>query len=607
MHRRHFLQAGSGLAAFLLAGRPAAAAVAATPADAQLHALIDRIAWGGFRINPTELTSLGLDTGANAWARSRLTGPSRARTLATWSHMEAAVAALDAFDLAALGETGKVQAEILRYHLSSALGSRRFGLEHVASPYVLTQQDGLAISIPDFLDTLHPIGTAADAEAYLSRLAAYGHALDDESEWQRAEAARGFVAPAWSLRKAAGQRRGMLAGAAGQSTLVRSLVRRTGEKGIAGDWEARAANIVTDLVNPALARQVALLDRLATRTPAGDGIWRVPDGAELYAAQLAFYTTTDLSADAIHRTGVEQVAEITGQLDTLLKEAGLTRGRVGERLDALNNRPDQVFEDSAAGRAALLRFLEERVAKSWEQIRPAFTLVPEQEVEVRRVPPEIEQGASLGYYQPASTDGSRPGAFYINLYDVKDWPRYTLPALIYHEAMPGHHLQTAISVSNEDLPLYLRNQYIGAYSEGWALYTEMVADELGMYEGIERAGALQSWLYRAARLVTDTGLHDQQWSREKAIDYFGSTVGYPANQTMSEVERYCAGPGQACSYKIGQNAWVENRRRAEAALGTDFSLPGFHAIVAEGEMPLSLLARRVDAWIAAEKARLGRG
>ncbi|MDR7101235.1 DUF885 domain-containing protein [Croceicoccus sp. BE223] len=606
MHRRHFLQAGSGLAAFLLAGRPAAA-VAATPADARLRALMERVAWGGFRIDPSGLTALGLDTGANAWARSRLTGPSRARTLATWALMEDSVATLDAIDTASLGETGQVQAEILRYHLQSALGSRRFGLAHVASPYVLTQQDGLATSVPDFLDTMHPVETAADAEAYLSRLAAHGHALDDESEWQRSEAARGFVAPAWSLRKAASQRRGMLDGAAGDTTLVRSLVRRTAEKGIAGDWEARATALVSDLVRPALARQVALLDRLAARSPAGDGIWRVPDGAELYAAQLGYYTTTTLSADEIHRTGVEQVAEITGQLDTLLQGAGLSKGTVGERLDVLNNRPDQVFEDSAAGRTALLRFLEERVAKSWEQIRPAFTLVPDQKVEVRRVPPEIEQGASLGYYQGASADGSRPGAFYINLYDVKDWPRYTLPALIYHEAMPGHHLQTALSLSNEDLPLYLRNQYIGAYSEGWALYTEMVADELGMYEGIERAGALQSWLYRAARLVTDTGLHDQRWSREKGIDYFGRTVGYPANQTMSEVERYCAGPGQACSYKIGQNAWMENRKRAEAALGKDFSLPAFHAIVAEGEMPLSLLSRRVDAWVAAEKARLGRG
>lgn len=608
MHRRHFIKTGSGLAAFAMGGGAARALAApASPADTKLYALMDRVAWGSFRLNPGDLTALGLDTGANAWARSRLSGPSRARTAATWSLMQRSLDTLDAIDTAALSEQAAVHAEVLRFHLSAGAGSQRFGLSHLTSPYVLTQQDGQALSVPDFLDSMHPVETVSDAEAYLARLTAYGYSLDDETELQRAEAARGFAAPRWSLKKAADQRRGMIAGPAAETTLVRSLVRRAAEKGLPGDWEARATRIVEQLVYPALARQIALLDRLAPRTPAGDGIWRVPDGEALYAAQLGYYTTTGLSAAEIHKIGVEQVADITAQLDTLLKGEGLTQGTVGERLTVLNNRPDQLFEDSEAGRAALLRFLEERVARSWEQIRPAFTLVPKQSVEVRRVPPEIEQGYSLGYYQPASADGARAGAFYINLYDVKDWPRYSLPALIYHEAMPGHHLQTAISVANEDLPMYLRNQYIGAYSEGWALYTEMVADELGMYEGIERAGALQSWLYRAARLVTDTGIHDQRWSREKAIDYFGSTVGYPANQTMSEVERYCAGPGQACSYKIGQNAWVENRKRAEAALGQDFSLPGFHAIVAEGEMPLSLLARRVDAWVAAEKVRLDNG
>ncbi len=594
-----------------LSARPlrAIAADAPTPpqtaADARLNALMDKVQWGDMRLDPTEMTSLGIDTGANAWARSRLGSPGMAARVAEWNHAENMLAALNGFDTGELSETGSVHAGILRFQLESRLTGREFGLGHVHSPYVISQQDGIAGRVPDFLASIHPIATRDDAESYLSRLSAYGYALDDESELQRHEAARGYAAPGWALAKAAQQREGMLAQAAAESGLVRSLASRAEEKGIAGDWAARATRIVEEQVYPALSRQAALLRKLSGTARKGDGIWRVPHGEEIYDRALAYFTTTGLPADEIHRIGLEQVAEIEAALDPILKEAGLTKGTPGERLIALNSQPGQVFEDSDKGRAALLRFLEERVAKSWEQIKPAFDTVPSTPVEVRRVPVEIEQGASLGYYMPPAADGSRPGTFYLNLYDVNDWPRYSLPAIIYHETMPGHHLQTGLTAGNDDLPMLLRNQYIGSYSEGWALYAELVADELGMYEGIEKAGALQSWLYRAARLVTDTGLHAKRWSREQGIAYFGSTVGYPENQTMSEVERYCAGPGQACSYKIGQNAWVAERRKAEGALGENFSLPRFHRILLEGEMPLSLLSERVDAWIAREKAGQG--
>lgn len=601
MHRRNFLARGGAFAALLALPARGWAQGGAGSADGRLASLMDKVLWGDFRIDPTGLTHLGLDTGANAWARSRLGSVGMAGTVAGWSHARTMLGELDAIDTAALGEMGGVHAGIVRFQLESRLSGQPFGLDHVASPYVITQQDGLAGSIPDFLASIHPVETAADAEAYLSRLSAYAIALDDETALQREEAARGYAAPRWSLMKAIEQRQGMIATAAAQSGLVRSLANRAEAKGIAGDWAERATRIVEGDVYPALSRQIAMLRRIMPNARAGDGLWRVPQGDVIYERALAFYTTTDLDAAEIHRIGLAQVAEVEGRLDPLLKQAGLSKGSVGERLIALNNRPDQLFEDSDKGRADLLRFLEGRVARAWEQITPAFDTVPKGPVEVRRVPVEIENGASLGYYMPPATDGSRPGAFYINLYDVKDWPRYSLPALIYHEAVPGHHLQTGLTAGSADLPMLLRNQYIGAYSEGWALYAETVADELGMYEGIERAGALQSWLYRAARLVTDTGLHDKRWSREKAIAYFGSTVGYPENQTRSEVERYCAGPAQACSYKIGQNAWVEQRRKAEAALGDRFSLPRFHRILLEGEMPLALLSRRVDAWIAREK------
>ena len=414
--------------------------------------------------------------------------------------------------------------------------------------------------------------------------------------------ARGFAAPGWSLDAVHRTLGEMIAAPAETTTLVTSLASRAGEAGIAGQWQERAVKIVEDAVYPALARQRDLVAQIRPRTRRGDGVWRVPGGDDLYGAAVAYYTTTNLSVEEIHRIGLAQVAEISAELDRVLAEAGLTGGSVGDRLQALNQRPDQLFGDSDAGRAELISFLEGRVAQSWEQVRPAFRQLPDQPLEIRRVPEAIEVGASTAYYQSPAPDGSRPGIFYINLHEMKDWPRYSLPAIIYHEGMPGHHLQTGLNVGNANLHPLLRNMYFGAYSEGWALYAEKLADELGMYQGLERAGALQSWLYRAVRLVVDTGLHQYRWSREKAIDYFGSTVGYPANQTRNEIERYIASPGQACSYKIGQNVWMDGRDRAKAALGDRFDLADFHTVLLDGEMPLGLLDRRIDAYIARKLA-----
>ncbi|MBS7670125.1 DUF885 domain-containing protein [Croceicoccus gelatinilyticus] len=604
MDRRQFL--GTGAAAAFLAST-GGRAIAATDAGGagQLDQVMDRILWGDFRLDPSELTYMGLDTGPYAWARSQLASGGMAGRVAAWKHAERMKGELAKVDTSALSDLTQVHAGIVSFTLDSRLKARDHGLSHLGTPYVLSQQDGLYGSVPDFLDTVHPVETAGDAEAYLARLDSFAYALDNETELQRSEAARGFAAPDWSLTHVSNSLGEMLATKPADALMVQSLAKRAADKGIAGDWAARAAQILEGAVYPALSRQKALVDNLLPRTREGDGVWRVPDGDALYADALAYYTTTNLGADEIHEIGLEQVADLLAQLDTELSAAGMTGGTVGERLMALNKRPDQLFADSAEGRVEIIDWLAGRVEKSWQQVSPAFAQLPPQALEVQRVPVAIEVGASTAYYQSPSPDGTRPGTFFLNLYDMNDWPRYTLPAIIFHEGLPGHHLQTGLLTGNDDLHLLLRNQYIGAYSEGWALYSEILADELGMYDGLERAGALQSWLYRAARLVTDTGLHSKRWSREKAIDYFGSTVGYPDNQTRNEIERYITMPGQACSYKIGQNAWLSGRERARMALGESFDIKRFHTLLLDGDMPLALLDKRIDQWIAAEKARLG--
>ncbi|MEO6040449.1 MAG: DUF885 family protein [Croceibacterium sp.] len=599
MDRRHFMAASAASA--LIASWPDEA-WAQTGGDAALRTVFDRIFNGDMLLSPQTMTSLGLDTGAYAWMRSRFDWVGEAPEAAQDLHARTMLRDVRAVAPDGLSEIGRVRREVVIDMLEQRLVGAPFRIASVGGPYRISQQAGVYFSIPDFLDSVHPIETAADAEAYLTRLATFPYLLDDQSDAQRADAARGYLAPGWSLDLAMGQIANLLEPAAAETGMVTSLTQRAANKGLAGEWHARATRIVEDAVRPALRRQLALLKRLGPTSRAGDGVWRVPRGDEIYAKALRYFTTTDLGPDQIHRAGLEQVAELTAQLDVILRASGLTSGTVGERLAQLNKRPDQLFANSDAGRTELIAALNQSVKAMMGKLPQAFATIPTQPLEIRRVPPEIQDGASNGYYNNASLDGSRPAIYWINLKDTADWPRYSLPALTYHEGVPGHHLHLSLLQEDAELPLLLKNYWMSAYGEGWALYSEMLADELGGYQGLEKAGALQSWLYRAVRLVVDTGIHAKRWSREKATDYFVATTGFTRARSQREIERYCAGPGQACSYKIGQNEWMRLRRRAQAELGARFDLRQFHEILKEGIMPLDMLDRRVAAWTARVKA-----
>ena len=448
--------------------------------------------------------------------------------------------------------------------------------------------------MPDFLNTAHTINSKDDAEAYLSRLEAFAVALDQDSPMQRIEASRGYVAPAWSLDLALGQMAKLREQKADESSIVQSLVKRAKAKDIDGRWERRASKIVEDRVYPALDRQMALVRELKGVSQLGDGIWRVPHGEDIYAVALEQATTTRFTPAQVHRLGVEQVAEISGRLDKILRSQGMSRGSVGERLAALNVTPSQVYPNTDAGRAELIAGLNEGVKAMNARLPNAFATLPGQPLEIRRVPPEIQDGASNGYYNRASLDGSRPAIYFINLKDTGDWPKYSLPALTYHEGSPGHHLQISLAQESTDIPTLRKIGGFSAYSEGWALYAEQLADELGAYQSpLEQAGYLQSFLFRAARLVVDTGLHSQKWSREKATDYLVATTGFARPRSQREVERYCTQAGQACSYKVGHMAWMRARAEAQRTLGRRFNLKQFHEILKDGAMPLTILERRI--------------
>jgi uncharacterized protein (DUF885 family) len=604
LDRRTFI-ASSGAAA-LAATLPATALAqrSAGSGDAALNALFERIFQQQVQRSPEQATSLGLDKESNAGLKSRLSPRTLAERARVLAQNKEALAELAAVDRRSLSPAAKLNLEVVTYSLANQIAApQRFGLDSAIRPYRIFQQGGAYFSVPDFLNTAHTINTKDDSEAYLSRLEAFAVALDQDSAMQRIEAARGYVAPAWSLDLTLGQMAKLRGQKADESSIVQSLARRAKAKDIDGRWERRASRIVEERVYPALDRQMALLRELKPASPPGDGVWRVPHGDEIYAVALEQATTTRFSPAEVHRMGLQQVAQISAELDKILRSQGFTRGSVGERLAALNAAPSQVYANTDEGRAELIAGLNESAKAMDARLPAAFATLPRAPLEIRRVPPEIQDGASNGYYNRASLDGSRPAIYFINLKDTGDWPKYSLPALTYHEGNPGHHLQISLAQESKDIPTLRKVGGFSAYSEGWALYAEQLADELGAYESpLERAGYLQSFLFRAARLVVDTGLHSQKWSREKATDYLVATTGFARPRSQREVERYCTQAGQACSYKVGHMAWSRAREEAKRTLGRRFDLKQFHEVLKDGAMPLTILDRRIRERTAAARA-----
>jgi uncharacterized protein (DUF885 family) len=606
MHRRQFILSSAAVA--LGTALPAELFAQASREDARLNALLDKFYYEGLEERPETATEAGLDKGPRAHLKRRLSDYSAAGRTQTLGRVRSRLTRLKAINRARLSPLGQVNYDVIEYLLgSTANGYSRYAFgspEGIWSPYSIDQLNGAYAAVPDFLDSQHTIENRDDADAYLARLSEFSRALEQNTERQRADAAAGVFAPDFALDLALGQLRALRGKPAAETVMVQSIARRTKEKGISGDWAARAEKLVSGGVFPALDRQIALVQGLRKRADSKAGIWRLKQGEAYYADALAGATTTNMTPDQVHRVGLEQVADLTARIDKILRAEGMTKGSVGDRLTALNKDPRQLFDNNEAGRAALIESINADIAELNPLLPRAFKALPKAPIEVRAVPVFIQDGAPNGYYNAAALDGSRGAIYYINLKDTHDWPKYSLPALTYHEAMPGHHLQIGLSQETKGIPILRRQTYLSAYGEGWALYAEGVAEELGAY-GSDRlgiAGSLQSLLFRAVRLVVDTGLHSKRWSREKATDYMVENTGFTRPRSQREVERYCVWPGQACSYKVGHNKWVELRQRAERELGPRFDLPEFHQILLEGSMPLTILEKRVGAWIQSRKA-----
>ncbi len=606
LNRRELLATTAAFAA--LPNISFAAEQAAPGAEAaKLDGLMTVFMQENLREGPEGATLLGLDTGANADLRSKLRDESAAGIAAAKALNLDQMRRLTTVDPAQLQGMERVNYDTLLYTIQSRAQVSAFdfgGTSFGPSPYVVSQLTGAYQSVPDFLDTKHRIEKASDADAYLSRLEAFAVQLDDNTTRMKHDAALGVVPPDFLLDTALAQLNATRT-TADKSLPVTSIARRAKEKGLPESYGTHAAAIYDEKIAPALDRQIAEAKTLRAQATHDAGLWKLREGEGFYAAALRFTTTTSKSADAIHQLGLDQAKEIGARLDTLLKAQGLTQGSVGERIAALYKDPKSLYPNTDAGKADAIAYCNQRLAEIRPQLPTVFRRLPQYTFEVRRVPPQTEPGAASAFSQPPSLDGSRPGIVYFNLHDSAEWPRWALSTTVFHEGLPGHQLEGGLALSNKALPLIRKTIGFSGYAEGWALYAEQLADEIGMYDDdpLGRIGYLKFQLFRANRCVVDTGIHHLKWTREQAIQYFIDQEGDAPGFVTREVERYCATPGQACSYKLGHTVWINARDRARTALGPRYAIKDFHEAGLDcGRVPLEVLDTVIDRYIVQARA-----
>ncbi|MEZ5994202.1 MAG: DUF885 family protein [Hyphomonadaceae bacterium] len=580
---------------------------------ARLAALLDRVSIDILRESPERCTSLGVsEEQAGGRFIDRVSDASKDGARRYRAILQGALEELGRIRRDRLSEQDAVTYDVVHTSFENSVASSEFEAGSGAgAPYVVSQLTGVYRGQPNFLNEQHPLRTTEEAEAYLTRVEGFVGQLDQETAIIAEDAGAGVIPPDFVIDKTLTQMSAFVAASPGENVLVQSLVRRLPEaadipESARAGYVSRAENLVREQVLPAYQRQIEALQAVRPQAVHDAGVWRLPRGEEMYPVALRNRTTTTMSGDEIHDMGVELVRQFNAETEEILRAQGMTRGTIAERIQALSRRPDQLYPNTDAGREQILADLNTQTREIVAMMPRAFNRLARAQLEIKRVPPFTEAGAPGGYYQRAALDGSRPGAYFINLRDTREWPRFTLPTLNYHEGVPGHHWQISIQQESGDIP-FIRSALMGfsAFSEGWGLYAEQLADELGVYEGnpLGRLGYLQSATFRASRLVVDTGIHHKRWSREQAIRSMMEATGDLESSVTTEIERYCVQPGQACSYMVGRQAINRIRQQATAALGERFDLKAFHdTVLANGAVPLSVLESIAGAWTAAQSS-----
>ena len=471
--------------------------------------------------------------------------------------------------------------------------------------YPFNQISGNHLNLVEFMTDTHPLKSRKDAENYIKRVQMFDEVLEANLLWLEEQKRQNIYAPKFVFDHVIKQLNELINYDDSENPLMvifKDKVNKLNLKTEETDKLIKElSKVISEDVKPGFQLILSFMESNYEMANKYHGVWSLPDGDDYYALRLRSYTTTDYSAEEIHQLGLQEVDRIGRRMKEIFLELGYKVDKpVGEMMNDLNEDPNFLYEDTEDRKKIVIDDYNQMVKEAEEDVRPYFYKFPSSPVEVRPVPEYSEKTAAGGYYQSPSLDGSRPGVFYANLYDIKQTPKYGMRTLTFHEAVPGHHFQLALNIENEELTLYRRLGYsTSAHTEGWALYAEQLGVEIGMTKNLyDELGVLQSEMFRANRLVVDTGIHHKKWTREKAMDYMKKTTGMSDTEVRVEIERYIVWPAQATSYKMGMIKIIELRERAKSALGEKFDLRDFHSIVLDhGIVPLFVLEDLIDQWI----------
>lgn len=554
--------------------------------------------------DPELLTSVGIAEKFGYRAHNaRLADASVEHTFAGLARARRNLEDLRAYDFARQSPSEQLSTRVLAWFLENAVAGERFAFHN----YPVNQMFGIQSRLPEFMVTQHRVEDAKGAEHYLARLAAWGVKFDQVIAGLKYREERGITPPRFVVQRVLTEMRGFIAPPPRENLLCTRFAAKVdalanvpaAEKAA---LKARVEAAVATHVIPAYQRLIAYCEALEPRASTDDGVWKLPDGDAFYAHLLRTYTTTHLSPTEVHDLGVREVARIEAEMRAILERQGYAGGTPAEHLARLKREPRFLYPNDDSGRSAALADYQRIIDECLKVTPRYFGRQPKAAMQVQRIPAFKEATSPAAYYQPAALDGSRPGVFYANLRDMSEVARFGMKTLAYHEGVPGHHFQIAIAQELKGLPTFRSLVPFTAYAEGWALYTEWFAGEMGLYreDPYGDLGRLQAEVFRAVRLVVDTGIHAKRWTREQAIDYMLAHTGLTRAEVVSEIERYIVIPGQACAYKVGMLKFQQLRERARSRLGAAFTDRDFHdLLLGGGALPLDILEEQVDAWIAA--------
>jgi uncharacterized protein (DUF885 family) len=516
--------------------------------------------------------------------------------------MKQAKKILERYDDSKLSQQQSVTKKIALYDLENNIKQQEQFPFH---NYPLNQIGGIHLNMIQFMTDIHPIRSSSEAAAYIDRLNMLDEVFESQMEILNAQKEASIFPPGFVFDHVIRQLNEFIESAEGSNPIRDVFQRKISEIDIDEETQVELMNdldsAMQDSVKPGFKLLLGFMMETLPMANPNDGVWSLPNGDEYYALRLKAQTTTDYTAEEIHNIGLSEVDRISKRMQAILSELAYGDNlNVGEMMNKLNEDPEFLYADTADRKSIVVKDYNDIVEETWLAASDSFHKMPESKVEVRAIPEYSEQNEAGGYYMSPALDGSRPGVFYANLYDIKQTPTYSMRALAFHEAIPGHHLQNALNMENEELTLYRRfGYYTSAFGEGWALYSERLSLELGMAKSLyDELGVLQSELFRAVRLVVDTGLHYKRWTREEAMDYMKKTTGMSDAEVVSEIERYIVWPGQACSYKVGMLKILELREKALAEMGDDFDIRDFHsAVLDNGEPPLFIVEELVNKMI----------